>query len=59
MTILDEYEQDILESVEAGEWQNKGNLETRLSELQSHIKNQKKKAISLRINEKDIYELKK
>lgn len=33
MTILDEYEQDILESVEAGEWQSKGNLETRLSEL--------------------------
>jgi predicted DNA binding CopG/RHH family protein len=59
MTNLDEYEQDILQSVEAGEWESKNNINERLLELQSYIKNQKKKAISLRVNENDIYELKK
>lgn len=59
MTNLDEYEQDILQSVEAGEWESKNNTDVRLLELQSYIKNQKKKAISLRVNENDIYELKK
>ncbi len=59
MIHLDEYEQDILQSVENGEWKSKNNIDTRLLELQSYIKNQKKKAISLRINENDIYELKK
>jgi len=56
---LDEYEQDILQSVEAGEWESKNNVDERLLELQSYIKHQKKKAISIRVNENDIYELKK
>ena len=59
MINLDEYEQDILQSVENGEWESKNNIDNRLVELQSYIKNQKKKAISLRVNENDIYELKK
>lgn len=59
MTNLDEYEQDILQSVENGEWESKKNIDERLLELQSYIKHQKKKAISIRINENDIYELKK
>jgi len=59
MINLDEYEQDILQSVENGEWESKNNVNDRLLELQSYIKNQKKKAISIRINENDIYELKK
>lgn len=56
---LDKFEKDILQSVEKGEWESKNNKEDRLKELQSYIKNQKKKAISIRINENDIYELKK
>lgn len=59
MTNLDKYEQDILQSVENGEWESKKNIDERLLELQFHIKHQKKKAISIRINENDIYELKK
>ncbi len=59
MTKLDEYEQDILQSVENNEWESRGNIDERLLELQSFIKNQKKKAISLRVSENDIYELKK
>jgi predicted DNA binding CopG/RHH family protein len=59
MTNLDEYEQDILQSVENGEWESKKNIDKRLLELQSYVKHQKKKAISIRINENDIYELKK
>jgi predicted DNA binding CopG/RHH family protein len=56
---LDNYEQDILQSVENNEWQSKNNLDIRMQELQSYIKNQKKKAISLRINANDLYEIKK
>jgi len=59
MINLDEYEQDILQSVENGEWKSKSNIDNRLIELQSSIKHQKKKAISIRVNENDIYELKK
>ena len=59
MNNLDEYEQDILQSVESGEWESKNNTDDRLLELQSYIKHQKKKAISIRVNENDIYELKK
>ncbi len=36
-----------------------GNIDERSLELQPYIKNQKKKAISLRVSENDIYELKK
>lgn len=59
MATLDKFEEDILRSVENNEWKSKDNKEKRLEELQSYIKNQKKKAISIRINENDIYELKK
>ena len=59
MIDLDAYETDILQSVENGEWNSRGNIDSRIKELQSYIKNQKKKAISIRIGENDIYELKK
>ncbi len=59
MIKLDKYEKDILQSVENGEWESKNNTDNRLAQLQSYIKHQKKKAISIRINENDIYELKK
>ena len=59
MSNFDEFEKEILESVESDEWVSKGNLNERTRELQSFIKNQKKKAISIRVSENDIYELKK
>ena len=59
MIELDEYETDILQSVENEEWQSRGNIDNRIKELQTYVKNQKKKAISIRISENDIYELKK
>ena len=59
MIKLDEFEKEILESVEQGEWKSKGNLQERIKELQSYLSNQKKKAISIRIPENDLYALKK
>ncbi len=59
MVNLGDFEKDILESVENGEWQSKGDLNERTRELQGYLKNQKKKAISIRISENDLYELKK
>ena len=59
MIKLDEYEKELLESVENEEWQSRGKIGDRVKELQSYIKNQKKKAISIRISENDIYEIKK
>ena len=59
MPNLDDFEKDILESVENNEWESKGNLNKRTKELQSYLQNQKKKAISIRISENDLYELKK
>lgn len=59
MKELDSYELEILESVENGEWRSKNSVDERLLQLQSYIKHQKKKAISIRVNENDIYELKK
>ena len=59
MKYLDDFEKDILKSVESGERKSKNNKEERLKELQSYIKNEKKKAIYLRLSENDIYELKK
>jgi hypothetical protein len=35
MSNLDKFEEDILESVENGEWESKGDLGERLKELQS------------------------
>ncbi len=59
MKALDNYEADILQSVENEEWQSRGDIDERIKELQSYIKHQKKKAISIRVSENDIYELKK
>ena len=59
MPNLDDFEKDILESVENDEWESKGDLNERTKELQSYLQNQKKKAISIRISENDLYELKK
>ena len=59
MIELDKYEKELLESVENEEWQSRGKIDDRVKELQSYIKNQKKKAISIRISENDIYEIKK
>lgn len=59
MPNLDDFEKDILESVENNEWESKGNLNKRTKELQSYLQKQKKKAISIRISENDLYELKK
>jgi len=59
MAKLDEFELDVLSSVENGEWESKGNIDARRVELQSTIKHQKKKAISIRISENDLYELKR
>jgi len=59
MANLDKFEADILKSVEGGEWKSKGNITQRTQELQSIIKHQKKKAISIRISENDLYALKK
>lgn len=56
---LDEFEQDILKSVENDEWQSKGDIKPRLAELQSFLKHEKKKAVSIRLSENDIYELKR
>jgi len=46
MPKLDDFEKDILESVESDEWQSKGDLSRRTKELQSYIKSQKKKAMT-------------
>ena len=59
MPKLDDFEKDILESVESDEWVSKGNLEKRTEALQGYLSNQKKKAISIRISESDLYKLKK
>jgi len=59
MLDLDEYETELLQSVENGEWQSRGNIDERMKELRFFVKNQKKKAISIRVGENDIYELKK
>ena len=59
MPELDDFEKEILESVENGEWVSKNNLPERVKELQGYLSNQKKKAISIRISENDLYELKK
>lgn len=56
---LDAEEQAILDSVEAGEWQSKGQLNERVVELQAYLKQEKKKAVSVRLSENDLYELKR
>jgi predicted DNA binding CopG/RHH family protein len=59
MLDLDEYEIELLQSVENEEWQSRGNIDERMKELRFFVKNQKKKAISIGVGENDIYELKK
>jgi len=56
---LDDEEQAILDSVEAGEWQSKGQINDRVAELQAYLKQEKKKAVSVRLSENDLYELKR
>lgn len=58
MIKLDDFEQDILQSVESNEWKRKGELKERIIELQHTIKNQNKKALSIRVSENDLYILK-
>ncbi len=45
MIKLDDFEQDILQSVESNEWKRKGELKERIIELQNTIKNENKKAL--------------
>ncbi len=59
MNTLDDYEAELLKSVENDEWESRGEIDNRIKELQSFVKNQKKRAISIRLGENDIYELKK
>jgi predicted DNA binding CopG/RHH family protein len=56
---LDAFEQDILDSVENDEWHSKGNIQQRLVELQGFLKHEKKKSVSIRLSENDLYELKR
>ena len=56
---LDDEEQAILDSVEAGEWQSKDQINKRVAELQAYLKQEKKKAVSVRLSENDLYELKR
>ncbi len=56
---LDDDEQAILESVEQEEWRSKGNISSRIIELQAYLKQEKKKAVSVRLSENDLYELKR
>ena len=56
---LDNFEQDILSTVEHDEWQSKGDIKVRLAELQDFLKHEKKKAVSIRLSENDLYELKR
>ena len=56
---LDDEEKAILESVENDKWQSKSNIEERIAELQHYLKHEKKKAISVRLSENDLYELKR
>ena len=56
---LDAEEQELLASVDAGEWRSKGHIGERIIELQTYLKQEKKKAISIRLPENDLYELKR
>lgn len=56
---LNEYEQDILDSVENDEWQSKGNIQQRLVALQGFLQHEKKQAVSIQLSENDLYELKR
>ena len=57
MIKLDEYEADILQSVENGEWQTRGDVNKRVKELHSYIKNQKKKALESGVPYQNIIQM--
>lgn len=56
---LDDEEQAILDSVEADEWKSKDQFNERVAELQAYLKQEKKKSVSVRLSENDLYELKR
>jgi predicted DNA binding CopG/RHH family protein len=56
---LDKKEQELLDSIENNEWVSTNNKDKIEENLIKVIKNQKKKAISIRLAENDIYEIKK
>lgn len=56
---LDDYEKELLESVEKDEWTSTKNIKSIESDLLNIIKHQKKKSISIRLAENDLYEVKK
>ena len=51
MNELDKYEADILKSVENGEWKSQGDIAKRKKELQTIVKNQKKKGFFMCVSE--------
>lgn len=60
--VLDEYEQEIEDSLACGEWKTVPNFEKRKKELQEAARNtlqmRKTKRISLRVNQGDLLKLK-
>ena len=57
MQKLDEFEKELLESIENEEWQSRGDINERKRELQSYIKSQKKRKLSIEIDESDLVKL--
>lgn len=58
---LDDYEKDILESYENNEWESSKKISKRAEELKKYVEftQKAKKAISLRVPEEDLYDIKK
>ena len=44
MIDLDEYETELLQSVENDEWKSRGDIDSRMKELQSYVKKSKEKS---------------
>jgi len=57
MITLDEYETDILQSVENDESKSHGDIDSRMKELQSYVKNQKKKALESGVPYQNIIQM--
>jgi len=51
MSIKLDDEQAILESVEQGEWRSKGNISSRIIELQAYLKQEKKGSVGMLIHQ--------
>ena len=47
----------ILQSVENDEWQSRGSIDNRIRELQSYVKNQKKKALESGVPYQNIIQM--